>query len=435
MRSTLCTWFVVVSTSAWADHPVWLELAPGGHVLARAVVEASCPTIEVDRKTSAMTPRSASDAASAGAPPASHRLVCEKDVTGATAVAVAGTILKMPVKSPKRIVVIGDTGCRIKVQSGAADSDDDDAGATEKVQDCNDPSQWPFAAVAASAALEKPDLIIHVGDYLYRESKCPVEHSADCGSSPSGDNWATWDADFFAPAQRLLRAAPWIFVRGNHEICERAGKGWFYYLHAGAYGKDNQCDPSVAPFQIHLGDFDAWVIDSSGAADADPPPDQVAAFTSQFKEAAAKHPSHAWLLSHRPIWAAKAGEKGDRDHLRTLNATLEEAWKAAPIPGIDLVIAGHTHLFELLSFGKPLPVQAVVGNGGTDLAHKIKPPLTGQIIGGSKVSDGTCVDAFGYVLIEPARNREGWSLHLHDSAGRKQLACAIADGTTRCGAN
>ena len=46
-----------------------------------------------------------------------------------------------------------------------------------------------------------------------------------------------------------------------------------------------------------------------------------------------------------------------------------------------MVVAGHTHLFELLSFKQPLPPQVVVGNGGTDLAHKIKTSLIGQSIG------------------------------------------------------
>ena len=60
---------------------------------------------------------------------------------------------------PQRIVVLGDTGCRLK---GAA------------LQACNDPAQWPFPQLAAAAASLKPDLVIHVGDYLYRESACPA---------------------------------------------------------------------------------------------------------------------------------------------------------------------------------------------------------------------------------------------------------------------
>ncbi len=41
------------------------------------------------------------------------------------------------------------------------------------VQSCNDPAQWPFARLAASAARLKPDLVIHTGDYLYREKRLP----------------------------------------------------------------------------------------------------------------------------------------------------------------------------------------------------------------------------------------------------------------------
>ena len=50
-------------------------------------------------------------------------------------------------------------------------------------------------------------LIIHVGDYLYRESACPPRDSG-CARSPHGDDWPTWKADFFAPAAPALLAAP-----------------------------------------------------------------------------------------------------------------------------------------------------------------------------------------------------------------------------------
>ena len=442
MRTALCIWLLALAVSASAQNPMWLEFAPGGRVLARAVVETSCPQIAMDGKVSTMAPRSAPDARAPNGPPAGQRLVCEKDVTGAAKLAIAGTAMKMPPKNPRRIVVIGDTGCRIKAPLTGAllgtgrDEDYDDNGSSDKVkiQDCNDPVQWPFAALAASAAAAQPDLIVHVGDYLYRESACPSDHQADCGGSPSGDQWDTWNADFFTPARPLLTAAPWIFVRGNHEICARAGKGWFYYLDPGKYAKDNQCADSGAPFQVKVGEFQAWVLDSSSATDVNPPADQVAAFTRQFQQAATAKLSHAWLLSHRPIWAAKAGEKGERDQLRTLNATLEKAWAAAPIPGVDLIVAGHTHLFELLSFKEPLPPQAVIGNSGTDLAHEIKTGLKGQNIGGTTVANGNAVNDFGFALIEPAANGKGWSLHLHDSAGRKRLVCSISGSNTQCGA-
>ena len=53
----------------------------------------------------------------------------------------------------------------------------------------------------------KPDLVIHVGDYHYRENACPKD-IAGCRDSPWGYGWDAWDADFFVPARPLLAAAP-----------------------------------------------------------------------------------------------------------------------------------------------------------------------------------------------------------------------------------
>jgi Calcineurin-like phosphoesterase len=88
--------------------------------------------------------------------------------------------------------------------------------------------------VSKAITARKPDLVIHVGDYVYRESPCP-KGDRGCKSSPYGDNWPAWQADFFKPAAALLASAPWIATRGNHEICERAGAGYFRFL-----------DPSLA---------------------------------------------------------------------------------------------------------------------------------------------------------------------------------------------
>jgi hypothetical protein len=45
---------------------------------------------------------------------------------------------------------------------------------------------------------------------------------------------AAWQADFFAPAGKLLTVAPWIFVRGNYELCSRTGPGFLYLLDLGS---------------------------------------------------------------------------------------------------------------------------------------------------------------------------------------------------------
>ena len=416
---------------AAAADPVWLEIVQEGHVLARTVVNASCPSINVDGKSSAMNPRLATGSST---PPTGQRLTCQTDVTGAGKVSVAGISLRMPPKNPKRIVVLGDTGCRIKV-SGQVDSnadldhDDGDAAAGKaKVQDCN--ADWPFKTIADSAAASRPDLVIHVGDYLYRESPCPTADKKECGNSPSGDNWPTWQADFFKPAKKLLEAAPWVFVRGNHEICKRAGKGWSYYLASDAYTSNGQCADLTPAYAVKIGDFHAWIYDSSLADDA--PAKDVGTYKAIYQQAAAAGLTHAWLISHRPLWALKAGPKGDRENFQTLNATLQQAWAAAPIPGVDLSVAGHTHMFELLSFSTPLPPQLVIGNGGTMLAKKLKDVPAGQKIGTATLANNDTADDFGYGLFEPNAKGDGWALHLHNSKGKKKLECNISAGKTSC---
>ena len=77
-------------------------------------------------------------------------------------------------------------------------------------------------------------------------AKAPVPPAiAGCAGSPWGDNWTTWQADFYTPAAPLLAAAPIVLVRGNHEDCERAGPGWLQA--AGALGFD-----PAGPAPVHL---------------------------------------------------------------------------------------------------------------------------------------------------------------------------------------
>jgi hypothetical protein len=82
-----------------------------------------------------------------------------------------------------------------------------------------------FPRFAGQAARTRPDLMIHLGDYLYRESPCQPGDNR-CTGTPWGDNWATWNADFFEPAAPLLHHTVWLMARGNHDECGRAGNGF-----------------------------------------------------------------------------------------------------------------------------------------------------------------------------------------------------------------
>jgi phosphodiesterase/alkaline phosphatase D-like protein len=78
--------------------------------------------------------------------------------SGITSAVVDGLPLPLPKTYPQRLVVVGDTGCRLKDE--------------EAFQACHDAQAWPFESIARSAARWRPDLVIHLGDYLYRESPC-----------------------------------------------------------------------------------------------------------------------------------------------------------------------------------------------------------------------------------------------------------------------
>jgi len=186
----------------------WVELGPEGRPVVRAVTAgATCPSILIDGRAETMRVRAASTM------PDLPVTTCETTIaTDARAASIDGQDLPLPRPSPRRIVVIGDTGCRVIAGSGTS---------TGAYQDCNDPAAWPFPEIARRAAAWQPDLVIHVGDYLYRESPCPPGNAGCAG--PTGFDWATLDVDFFTPAAPLLRAAPWVFVRGNHENCARSG--------------------------------------------------------------------------------------------------------------------------------------------------------------------------------------------------------------------
>src|SRR3569832_1022368 len=180
----------------------WTQLQPGGGAEMRAIVPTStCPNADIDGQSMPMAVRAPADA--------NFPLLCSMTLPkGAKQITAGGIVLKAPVADPQRILVLGDTGCRIK---------------KDWAQDCSSSTAWPFQGLSKAAADMNPDLVLHLGDFLYRESECPTAIQPGCAGSPHGDNWPTWAADFFSPATPLLEVAPWIVNRGNHEDCSRQG--------------------------------------------------------------------------------------------------------------------------------------------------------------------------------------------------------------------
>src|SRR5262249_52417530 len=157
----------------------------------------------------------------------------------------------------------------------------------------NDPVEWPFRLIAEVAAQQKPDLVIHVGDYLYRETPCPAGNLG-CAGSPSGDTWAAWQADFFAPAETLLRTVPWVFVRGNHEVCDRGGQGWSRTLEPYAFNAQKGCNETAPPFAVAFDGLTLVALDVAPALGEKVNEVQAGFYRQQYKSLA--------QLTSGPTW-------------------------------------------------------------------------------------------------------------------------------------
>ena len=393
--------------AADAGDRAWVEMVPAGREL-RAVTHADgCPTASVDGAARPMRPRVARDAAFAVG-------VCALALRPQDRVAeVAGARLVLAPVTPRRIVILGDTGCRVKGRT---------------VQACDDPKAWPFPQVAAHAAARRPDLIVHVGDYLYRESPCP-EGDARCAGSPHGDTWAAWTADFFAPAGPLLTAAPWVFVRGNHESCARSAVGWFRLLDAAP--EPPTCPAESAPFAVDIGGTSLVVLDSADTDDREVKNDQ--AFRAQYEAGLKLAPGPVWIVTHRPVWAvvpaAKLGPLGQIEV--GLNRSEQVALHGEDLGRVDLMLSGHVHEFEALDFGAGRPPQLVVGTGG-DIAEDGATPAFVRTVVGLDGLDAKLLQfaRFGYLVLD--RKGPGWTGAFYDADDRLTAACSLAGRTLAC---
>jgi hypothetical protein len=283
--------------------------------------------------------------------------------------------------------------------------------------------------LAAAAARLKPDLVVHVGDYLYRENACPAGN-AGCAGTPFGDNWATWNADFFGAAQPLLSVAPAVFVRGNHEDCQRAGIGWMRMLGPYPYDAAAPCAVHQPPYSVHLSGANLLVIDDSNAPDTSIDANAAANFHDDLGALAALS-GPVWLAMHKPIWGAISGPLGIPIGGNATDISAVENRNHDFPPAVKLMLAGHIHAFEAINYKDAIPPQIIAGRGGTKL-DQTPADLRGAIFQGSSVSvkDGLSVDGFGFLLMTKLQDR--WTIDLYDANATYQRQCTFAGGRVDC---
>lgn len=402
MRALFICIVFVTNLGARNLTPAWVELGPDGRNVARIVVETgdACPSLNADGRALPMQRREPV--------PEGFQPACEAAIPANTrSLKLGEQVLNLPA-TPNSVVVFGDTGCRVT---------------KKELQACNDPMAWPFLHNAKTIAKEKPDLVVHVGDYLYREDVCP-DAAKGC-TGPHGDNWPTWDADFFTPAAPALGAAPWAFTRGNHEDCERSWRGWFYYLDPRAW--DGKCTEQSDAWIAQAGTLRIGVMDSALIANTDT---GAAGYVPRVTEQLARLSGQVdWISVHHPFWAYLPGA--------TPTIPLAAAWDKARPEGIQMIVSGHMHVFEFLAFTAGHPHQLVAGNGGTNLeTAPIPQKIAWQTVFGAPVRNGETRHDFGHTELHRVKKgpAKGWTLDLMDLDGSKALSCTVPDkGDANCG--
>lgn len=379
---------VTVADQHLPTHYYWTTLGPEGTLILRTLVkDAPCPEVAIDGQKHPMARR----AESTSEFPVG---VCETFIKKeARDVRLGQERVALVPKNLRKIVILGDTGCRLKKTPGGI-----------VFQACLDPNAWPFPAIAKAAAKENPDLVIHLGDYHYREAPCP-EGASGCQNTPYGDNWQVWNADFFAPAAPLLPKAPWIFVRGNHELCSRAGHGWTYLLDPRPYRRN--CLDQTPPYTLTLGNHLIAVLDSADDKNAQPSLDHI-------------YPSKElllWILTHRPfLTPTPAGEAPD--------AKVELPSQLRGLGKVSAIFTGHRHFMSLNQFRDHRPPELILGNSGTSLDN---PDFDDRPSGapGKKYSK-TVYDGFGYLTMKNA-GANSWVLVEHDRDGEPVIRCVLQE--------
>ena len=427
----------------------FVVMGDDGAAVARVLTAgAACPTIRLDQHDVDMTVRAPAQTIAQrptvsppkdSKPSAFPLLACEARIPAGTAQAsVAGHPLPLPHAQVGRIVVIGDTGCRLKNNGD--------------YQDCNRPEAYPFARIAALAAAWKPDLVVHVGDYHYRENACPADRPG-CAGSPWGYGWDAWDADFFAPGRPLLKAAPWVMARGNHESCARGGQGFLRFLDPRPLLAGRDCNDAANdgagdysdPYAVALGDgAQLIVLDTSnttykGLKPLDP---RMAKYADSYRkmEALSQRAPYNIAVFHHPILGFGATrDKAGVVSLFDGDKGLQDAFGAID-PGlmpksVKAILSGHVHLWEQVSFASAHPTQFISGFSGT--AEDIVPlpatlpegalPAPGAVVG----NISSWVDGFGYMTMERA-GAEQWDVKVWDTSGAVRNTCTITGSKSVC---
>jgi hypothetical protein len=349
-----------------------------------------------------------------------------------------------------RLALLGDSGCRIS---------------SSQVQDCASDTEWPLARISQSIAQEHPDAVVFNGDFFYREAACPIASQAECGSSPPPvtglpftDSAYGWISDVLLPMAPVLSAAPLIVTRGNHEMCNRGGNGYFL-LFDPRTGTEGTCAPSLAngtltaaattPTDTYAIDLRVArsrllrlaIVDSAGGSDTHA--DSYAGVQRPAYVAAAamtqpRRGLESWLVSHRPVFGYVTTDFAQPGiPFNPWTSVDQTAASFGLLGNYALVFSSHLHLAQAVQVPDQ-PGQLVIGNSGTllDPATGYPLPATGPAGAAgqqySAPSSAWVAIRFGYAIATPNAAVGSWRVRMKDASGVDFARCGVASRRIGC---
>ena len=359
----------------------WTQILSNSTISFRAVVKAKdCPVINVDGRLEQMSKRQ--DATELAA------VVCEFNANKNTLSAHIGNVQFPKLNSNiNSVAVYGDTGCRIK---GLI------------VQNCHDKDAWPFEKINDKITELAPDLVIHVGDYSYRDIKCPAGNEK-CEGLAGGKNWSAWEQDVWMPMKKTMAATPFIFIRGNHENCGGFGEFWYASFAAEAVTPEASCK-SVTATQIFEHDGIQFInVDSADESN----------LRAELKKLSSyeKTSSFTWLLTHRPFLS----DGPDTDYKKGPQLLGDLSQPGA----VQLVMAGHTHLGSFIKFNDGNPPELILGNGGVHIDFFQRSPKKTE-----RSTPYTYKD-YGFALLKKL-NETDWQLLMLNDDAKTKINCSLS---------
>jgi predicted phosphodiesterase len=316
-----------------------------------------------------------------------------------------------------KFAILGDTGCRLK-----------EAKHGGGYQDCHLPSEWPYVQAAQAIAAETYDFAIHTGDYHYRE-QCTDKKVCPVLTQSIGYGWPAWWDDFYGPSQPLFKKSPILFVRGNHEDCQRAFSGWGPLSVQDKKFQD-KCD-EIEPYQWI--EFDDLVMINFDDSAFDDKHDMSAVDRQkwlqllkqlEFRIGNLNAKKEIWFIAHKPVvaYVPSADDAEPNEISDNLYSLMKES---GLLKQIDYFLAGHIHNQQVIA-SKEKPIQVIVGHTGTALS-----PFGRKIMSHLLTTTTENKYSFGYAIFERIGFKK-WRWNFKNLKGQSELECLVRDAKVNC---